>query len=643
MKKSFLKSVNDRIQILLRKTGIFGRLNTAFILLLTGTSTFLIFFSFYKYSAEIEDNHNRYISLLTQNVAANIEDKMSEYEKTALSFYDDEYIVRALIENSMYHSGSSNISEVDYENNTDYIQSKLFRIRNNRKDIVNVQFVTPYEQYYMIEAKGFRRGATIRGLQEFYQSDFYLVPQEKKGYPVWFDSKEQITTFYKTEQSIYGIPDIMTLCIAVYAPSDRSFLGVLVMNIELSAFSGAMDDYGIHKEDGNTFLIGKDGVLLWFDPSLAAPAFPNSDVLFEEFQEGKSGVIQKNIDGEKIILSYKNITRADIFVVHIVETDVLFGNIYHIRNLCIGVLIGTVIVGVLIAHYVTKSISDPVKSLVKVMRKTGDGKWNERYINSGKDEITILGDCFNEMADKTNQLIQEVYLSEIRRQEIALNWKNAQLDALSMQINPHFLYNTLDIIRWEAMYEANGESPVTDMLEKFSRLCRMGMKAGTKTVPLQKGIEHAEIYLEVINFRHQEKIELKTDIMVNPEKIYVPQFMLQPILENAVVHAFGNASDGFCIQITAREEEQNLVIHVIDNGKGMTPEECNLLRQKIEQNEMDEGSIGLGNINQRIGLYYGKRYGITIKSEENEGTDICITLPIREYSEDITKMQREED
>ena len=95
------------------------------------------------------------------------------------------------------------------------------------------------------------------------------------------------------------------------------------------------------------------------------------------------------------------------------------------------------------------------------MDKTADGSWSVRYENAGNDEITILGDQFNKMAEKTDRLIDQVYVSEIHRQRALLSWKNAQLDAMLMQINPHFLYNTLDdIIRWEAMYEANGEDKV---------------------------------------------------------------------------------------------------------------------------------------------------------------------------------------
>ena len=171
------------------------------------------------------------------------------------------------------------------------------------------------------------------------------------------------------------------------------------------------------------------------------------------------------------------------------------------------------------------------------------------------------------MADKTDQLIEQVYLSEIRRQEVSISWTNARLDALLMQINPHFLYNTLDIIRWEAMYEANGESPVTQMIEKFSQLYRMGMRTGGNTITLKEGIEHAKTYLEVINFRHREKIQLEIHVEPEEEQLYVPQFMLQPIMENAVVHAFGDASRGYRITIRAYREEEKLFIRIKDNGK----------------------------------------------------------------------------
>ena len=291
----------------------------------------------------------------------------------------------------------------------------------------------------------------------------------------------------------------------------------------------------------------------------------------------------------------------------------------------------------------TCSISEPVSQLVRVMKKTGDGKWNARYENSGHDEITILGDRFNEMADKTDQLIDQVYLSEIKRQKISISWANARLDALLMQINPHFLYNTLDIIRWEAMYEAEGESAVTQMIEKFSRLCRMGMRTGGNTITLKEGIEHARTYLDVINFRHREKIQLEIDMQADEEAIYIPQFMLQPIMENAVVHAFDDGSSGYRIVIRACITGADLQITVRDNGKGMSREEVDQLTANMERTDVADENIGLVNVYQRIRLFYGDACGIGITSRLGEGTEIRITLPVRKHSENMEKSKGEED
>lgn len=646
---AMMQKVRDRkkrwdhnIRAMLRRVSIFRRLNISFMLLIMTAAIFLTFFSFYKYSAEIRANIDRYSSLLVQNVELKIQDTMQEYEGAALTFYNDGKVIRALKENAQLYPITTEAEKSQYDKNRYYVESRLYDVRYNQKNIVNVQFVTPREQYYMVEPDGYRRGGCIRNLEQFYETDFYLVPQEKKGYPVWFDMAEQTNIFYQNEQSIFGFPNIITLGIGVYAPENREFLGVLLMNVSLNAFSGAMEGYEAYK-DGNTFLIGEDGVLMWFNPSLTAPAFPKDNLLYREMLQDGQGIREKKIDGKKVILAYEQIPNTGVFVAYIAELAVLYKGTYQIRNLCILVLFLIIIACFVISYYVTSSISEPVSQLIKVMKKTGDGKWNARYENSGHDEITILGDRFNEMADKTDQLIDQVYLSEIKRQKISISWANARLDALLMQINPHFLYNTLDIIRWEAMYEAEGESPVTQMIEKFSRLCRMGMRTGGNTITLKEGLEHAGTYLDVINFRHREKIQLEVDIQADEDHIYIPQFMLQPILENAVVHAFDDGSSGYKIRIQACITDNVLQIMVRDNGKGMAQEEVDRLIANLDKTDLADENIGLVNVNQRIRLFYGDECSIHITSREGEGTEIMISLPVRNHSENMEKSKGEEE
>lgn len=622
----------------LRKVSIFKRLNFSFLVLLLGTAVFLTFFSFSKYSAEVASNLEQYASMSVQNIQLKVQDIMEEYENLAIQFYEDANVLDAVVQNEQLQENQNPQLEQD---NRRQIEKKLYYVGVGKKYIKGIQLVTPNYQYHMSEINGYRRGGTIRDLGHFYQSPFYKDAVKSHGYPVWIEDKTQSHIFYESEQSVYGMADVVTMAVAIYDPDTREFLGVLTMNVDIKAFTEAARGYD-KEQNGNLFLIGEDGVLAGFNPSIRFPSFPSDSELYQVMQKHKKDVMRTEVDGADVLCAYENIPGTDIYSVYIADMHTLLEQLCKTRNLGFFVLVGIVIGCFTISYFVTRSISDPVRRLVNVMGTAGDGKWTVRYQNSGNDEITVLGDRFNEMADKTDQLIEQVYRSEIRRQKLQLSWKNAQLDAMLMQINPHFLYNTLDIIRWEAMYEANGESNVTHMIEKFSKLCRMGIKAGGNTISLEESLEHAKVYLDVINFRHQEKIQVTTDISEHAKSCFVPQFMLQPILENAVVHGFSDASKGYTIEISAKISDDVLRIKVKDNGKGMTDEELEKLKASICEDGTPEKSIGMVNVNQRIRLFYGQDYGIQIKSQQLAGTEIEIILPVRLQSENMKKISEGE-
>lgn len=626
----------DCITRQLRRVNILTRLNSSFLVLLIGVATFLTFFSFCKYSQEVIFHLEQSAAMSVQNIHLKVQEILEKYETLAMRFYEDEGVLNAVAENEFQTPEKS-----QFQSNQRKVEKKLYNVVLGSKYVKSIQFVTPTYQYHMVEKNGYRRGGTIRDIEWFYQSEFYQKALEKHGYPVWIEDAGQNHVFYESEQSVYGLADIITLAIAIYQPSTREFLGVLTMNVDIKAFQDVARGMDVD-QNSNLFLIGQDGVLTGFNPSISAPSFPAADSVFEKMKKNKKDVVRTDFDGKKVLFAYENIPGTDMFSVYIADMDMLLSSLTKTRNLCIGVLIAVIIICCGISYFVTKSISDPIRKLVKMMGKAGDGKWTVRYENSGSDEITVLGDRFNEMADKTNQLIEEVYLSEIHRQKLQLSWKNAQLDAMLMQINPHFLYNTLDIIRWEVMYEANGESNVTRMIEQFSKLCRLGMKAGGNTILMEESLEHAKAYVDVINFRHQEKIQFVTKVEDAAKQCYVPQFMLQPILENAVVHGFCDASEGYEIRISAKvEESDQLHILVQDNGRGMTAEELQNLQEYLQKAETPEKSIGMVNVNQRIKLFYGEKYGILADSIENQGTKVEIILPVRLHSENMTRMSEE--
>ena len=606
----------------LRKVGIFKRLNISFLVLLLTSAFFLTFFSFFQYSREISLNLDRYTTMLVQNAGLKIQDTMKDYENTALNFYDDIHILNAVSENSALSQNRTPEEETQFQKNTFLIENRLYDLRQNQKYIVNIQFVTPDCQYHMVEENGFQRGGTIRDLDSFYQSEFYLLPQEKRGYPVWMDSREQTDIFYKNEQNVYGFANIITLGIAVYGPYDREFLGVLLFNIDPDTFFDAVEGTMDDDNTGNTFLIGKDGILHWFNPSINAPSLPYDPVLYQQMQSKGKSVERTLINGQNVLLAYEQIPGTGLFTCYVADLNTLMKHPFHIRNLCLLVLAGTVIACFILSYYVTFSISDPLKKLNYVMKKTGSGKWTARYENSGHDEITDLGNRFNEMAENTNHLIDQVYISEIRRQRTLLSWKNAQLDAMLMQINPHFLYNTLDTIIW--LIEGGQPDDAVDMISSLSVFFRTSLSKGKDVIPLSEEKRHTISYLEIQQSRYRDILEFEIHIPEEFNGMMVPKLTLQPLAENALYHGIKNKRGGGKILIEGEKAGKDLILRVRDNGQGMTAERLHEIQEAIRTGE--RAGFGLSAVAERLRLYYGEGYGMKIESEEGKGTAVEVRL-----------------
>ena len=145
---------------------------------------------------------------------------------------------------------------------------------------------------------------------------------EKHGYPVWIEDAGQNHVFYESEQSVYGLADIITLAIAIYQPSTREFLGVLTMNVDIKAFQDVARGMDVD-QNSNLFLIGQDGVLTGFNPSISAPSFPAADSVFEKMKKNKKDVVRTDFDGKKVLFAYENIPGTDMFSVYIADMDML--------------------------------------------------------------------------------------------------------------------------------------------------------------------------------------------------------------------------------------------------------------------------------------------------------------------------------
>ena len=214
------------------------------------------------------------------------------------------------------------------------------------------------------------------------------------------------------------------------------------------------------------------------------------------------------------------------------------------------------------------------------------------------------------------------------------NKKNTELWLLQSQINPHFLYNTLDTVVW--MAEAGDSKKVVDMITALSGFLRIGLNNGKRFIQIREEIRHIENYLKIQKFRYEDILEYSIDIEDNLFDIRILKLLLQPIVENALYHGIKYKRSGGKISVKGYRKDEHIILQVIDNGIGMETKKLESLKNIIKNEYIDEidmvksskESFGLYNVAERIRLYYGNEYGLNIDSTENIGTTVSIILPV---------------
>ena len=616
-----------------RKVRIFPRLFFVMLLLTILPTIFITYISFRDYVAEIERNTEHFLSLLVGNVTVQVKERLESYEQSARAFYSDPDILALLEENARLAQQPGFEAGEGYLANKRQVERRLFDMTTNSKYVLNLEFITGYGQYYMRNSAGEQRGCTLHDLPGYLASPYYQKTLAEKGYPCWFDTTQTDGLIYKYDYSTHGIRDTLTMTVAVYTPGTRELLGVLMYNLDIRFLTQSLTNYAFYGT-GNTFLVGRESVIGALNPNLNAPTLSDGSDLQARVLAGTEGAFTQPENGRNLFVSYKKSPKMDLYVVHIVDMDTLLAPAHAIRDRCLLLVAGLLVLCVALAHWTARSISDPLHSLVSSMARFGRNEFQERCEVSGSDELTAVSEGFNQMAEDTERLVGEIVESNLRQKNLELSKTTAELNALQMQIHPHFIYNTLDLIRWEMIRLVGGESSASHMVDSLCRLMRMSIKKGAAFVPVATELEHAQVYIEVMNFRTAEKIALKTTVEFDTAAFYMPKLTLQPLIENAVVHGFKKHAAAPCIHIRGWKIKNMLMLTVTDNGKGMAANELEALRRSFSADELAKNSIGLRNVNQRFKLHYGEAYGVSVESVPGMGTEITIRLPAGEGEEE---------
>lgn len=263
----------------------------------------------------------------------------------------------------------------------------------------------------------------------------------------------------------------------------------------------------------------------------------------------------------------------------------------------------------------TDGIIHPVNIMLDKVKKVGRGKFDMIPIEAEIEEIEELDEGINKMARKISALLENV------RQEKEMQHLT-ELQLIQAQVNPHFLYNTLDTIVW--LIEGGMTDDAVEMISSLSIFFRTSLSKGNDIIPLSEEEHHTLSYLEIQQYRYRDILEFEINIPKELSGIPVPKLSIQPLAENALYHGIKNRRGKGKILIEGREEEDALVLTVSDNGQGMTPERLHEVQEAIRTGE--RAGFGLAAVAERIALYYGPGYGMKIFSEEGKGTTVEIRL-----------------
>ena len=385
---------------------------------------------------------------------------------------------------------------------------------------------------------------------------------------------------------------------------------IVVMDFRFSQIADFVDEVGIGPH-GYCFIMDQDGNMVYH---------PQQQLIFSGLKEENLELLKDRPDGyleqSDVIYTIQTMADSGWRVVGVSYVDELITKkVQNVVAILLGLLLFVLFSAICSSLVFSRMISKPVKRLIGAMEQFEDSASDFTYhAVEGSREIGELSHSFGHMVVQIQQLMEKV-----REEEITL--RKAELRALQAQINPHFLYNTLDAIGW--LCEEERTQDAVEMVNALAKLFRISISKGHEMIPVEKELEHARSYLKIEKFRYKQ-FTYSFDVDEDCLNYYCNKITLQPIIENAIYHGLDRMVDEGEIRIGVHSRGDNLVFTVEDNGIGMTKEQC---REILEGSTGDKTGIGIRNVNNRIKIYFGEQYGIQIDSELDEGTTVTIIMP----------------
>lgn len=396
-------------------------------------------------------------------------------------------------------------------------------------------------------------------------------------------------------------------------------LGFIIMEVDESLLTEAFTN--VQEENSRIIICDIKGNIIASSDDDFTPVDVKNSSYFKNMMKDSGPNYVSYIDhGKKYVAIYSSFNYDKWYVVKTVPEDILYAEINRLQLYSIIGGIISLIVVFFVSLIYTRKITKPIELMMYQMKQIEAGNLNVRVESNVYNELDNLSEGFNQMVNQVKNLMEDIVAVERNKNEL-------ELEVLHAQINPHFLYNTLNTIRW--MAKIKGEDSIAEALVALVKLLRVSIRFGNNMISLKEEIEYIENYILIQRLRFNQLFEIYYDIKEEHKSLNIPKLILQPIVENSLIYGIYEAEkreEPIIIRIFTRNMKDHIEIVVEDNGSGIRKEVLeNILKQ--EQNIDRFSKVGLNNVNQRLKIYLGDAYGLQIFSTVGVGTTVIISVP----------------
>ena len=587
-----------------------GRLNRQIFLIMIVTVTLpLLIISAVLYFNSVNALKTEYESsshLILTNLSSNIDQYLQSIEKGTITALMDDELQLAL--EHWPHTSLDHEEELrlKYENE---IESFVGTIEVSIKNVDSVQIYVGNRVFY---SANFNRSDYNIG--DFTEEEWYRRTIDARGRIVLFGT-------HKPFHRVNALDSVISIARVINKAGTKKALSVILIDIRLDSLQEILNK---SETTNRSFIILDENNELIY----ASDAAMNEESIQtiteklaqQQLKANDTGQFYASIDHVKSYVNYVDSSYSGWKVIQYIPEYEMIKYARKIQGTIFALALMSLITALLFFIILHKRVTKPIISLSQQVKQVGLGNFNVKLDSSRNDEFGVLHRGISKMITDLKQHIER--LSDAKVQQ-----KMTQYGALKSQINPHFLANTLETIQMKVII--NGDRQTSEMIGKLGQLFRTFIPSGKDTQTVMEELDQLRLYIQIQQFRFADKISYEESLEFGSEQAVILHFILQPLVENAIVHGLEPQLEPGMITIRTQITHKHLYIYIEDSGVGMNQVQLEQLRAKLDTpvDLIEEDHIGIKNVHDRIRYYYGEPYGITIESEEHIGTTVMISLP----------------